>query len=103
MTPGPCSTISVAEISQRVSMPRAGAVHLIRPGHSAMSAQCPDYPNRSSLFDHLVGTGEQRRRHVEAECLGGLEVDHQLVLCRCLHRQVGGLLTPEDAIDIAGR
>jgi hypothetical protein len=27
------------------------------------------------LFDHLVGAGEQRLRHVEAERLGGLEVD----------------------------
>ena len=33
-------------------------------------------------FDHLVGAGEQRRWHVEAERLGGLEVDHQLVLGR---------------------
>jgi hypothetical protein len=31
--------------------------------------------HRSNLFDHLVGGGEQRRGHVEAKRLGGLEVD----------------------------
>ena len=33
----------------------------------------------------------------------GLEIDHQLVLGRRLHRQVGWLLALEDAIDVAGR
>ena len=40
---------------------------------------------------------------VEAERLGGLEVDDQLVLGRRLHRQVGRLLALEDAVDVAGR
>ena len=42
-------------------------------------------------------------RHVEAERLGGLEIDHEFVLGRCLHRKVCGLLALEDAINIAGR
>ena len=30
------------------------------------------------LFDHLVGNGEQPWRKAEAECLGSVEVDHEL-------------------------
>jgi hypothetical protein len=37
----------------------------------------------ASLFDHLVGAGEQRRRHSEAERLHGFGVDHQLVYADC--------------------
>src|SRR5215813_14217670 len=70
----------------------------------------PDFHrlDRTSLrlahsFDHLVGAGEHRGRQVEAERLGGLQVDHELVLGRRLHRQIGGLLALEDAINIARR
>ena len=34
----------------------------------------------------------------EAECLGGLEVDHELELGRSLHRKVPRRRTPQDSI-----
>ena len=55
------------------------------------------------LFDHLVSLRKQRRRDPYTECLGGLEIDYQLVLGRRLYRQVRWLLALEDAIDIARR
>jgi hypothetical protein len=33
---------------------------------------------RANLFNDLVGQRQQRRRNFEAECLGGVEVDHEL-------------------------
>jgi hypothetical protein len=55
------------------------------------------------LLDHFVGARDQLRRYFEAQRLGCLDVKHQLVLGRRLHRKVSRLLTLEDAIDIAGR
>src|SRR5919201_1783859 len=52
-------------------------------------------------FDHLVSAGEQAIRYREAELLCSLEIDHQLVPGRCLHRQIGRFLALEDAIDVA--
>src|SRR5262249_40646114 len=45
----------------------------------------------------------QRRRHGDAERVGGLEVDDELILGRRLHRQVGRFLALEDAIDVSCR
>jgi hypothetical protein len=41
------------------------------------------------LFDHLVGTRDQRL-HVESKRLGSLEIDHQLVLGRRLTGRSAG-------------
>ena len=55
------------------------------------------------LFDHLIGALLQLPGHVEAERLGGLEVDHQLELDRGLDRKLARLRALEDAIGIGRR
>src|SRR3954466_6467325 len=60
-------------------------------------------PTRAASFDHLVGASKQRLRHVDAECLGGLQIYHQFVLGRRLYRQVARPCALEDAGDIPAR
>jgi hypothetical protein len=69
--------------------------------HTPMSAKCQSRTFQRSL-DHLVGGLLEMHRHVEAQRLGGLEVDDKLILRRRLHRHVGRLLAFEDAIDVTG-
>ena len=49
-----------------------------------------------SLFDHLVGAGEQHGRHFEIKCSGGLQVEDEFELSGLHDRQVGGLRALED-------
>src|SRR5262245_11646700 len=71
-----------------VYMPRAAQIEpLVHVGYSTTS----------------IGAGKERLRHGKAERLRGLEVDHQPILGRSLHRKIGRLLTLEYAIDIARR
>jgi hypothetical protein len=42
---------------------------------------------RRASFDHLVGTREHARRQIEAERLGGVQIDHQFILGRVLYRK----------------
>ena len=64
-----------------------------------MSALCHSRTS-ASLFDHLVGAGKQERRHSGVESLRRLEIDHQFILGRSLHREIGRLSALEDAVDV---
>jgi hypothetical protein len=57
----------------------------------------------SSSFDHRVGAGEQRRRHFEAEGLGGPEIYNQLELGWLHNRQVTWFLALENSPHIDAR
>ena len=65
-------------------------------GHAAQST--PTVPD--VLFDHLVGAEQDRCRNIEAERLGGFQIDHEFKFCRLLDRQIGGLVALENAPDI---
>jgi hypothetical protein len=55
-------------------------------------SRCSSAWTELRLLDHLVGAREQGLGYVKAERLRGLQIEHQFILRRCLHRQVGGFL-----------
>src|SRR5207302_9257716 len=63
----------------------------------AQSSRRPaEVSTRAASFDDLVRADEDRWRHSEAECLGGLEIDDQLERGRLLDRQIGRLGAVQD-------
>src|SRR6478672_2219020 len=52
----------------------------------------------SLLFDHLVGTHEQRVRHGQGECVGGFQVNDQIELGGLLNWKIAGLVATKDSI-----
>src|SRR5689334_12531716 len=74
-----------------------------RQATSFMSAKCHKPTSLDfELFDDLIGGTDKGRRHIQAERLGGFQVDDEMEFGRLLHRQVGRPLALQDAIDITG-
>jgi len=48
---------------------------------------------------HLVGTGEQRWRHFEAERPGGRNVYDEIELGRLLDREIGRFRPPQNLVN----
>jgi hypothetical protein len=58
-----------------------------RPGSVASChKQTPAVQQTASLFDDLIGAGEQLWRHCEAERFGGFQIDDKLELRRLHYR-----------------
>src|SRR5205823_7383603 len=61
-------------------------------GHKTVSGRT----RLKSLLNHLVGAGEERLRHGQAEGFCGFQVDDEFEFGRLLHWQIGGLRALED-------
>src|SRR5262245_12935869 len=66
----------------------SSAQSLVPSGQPSLSILTEPHGEPGASLDHLVGAGEQRRRHVEAKRVGGLHVDDQFEFCWLLHRKV---------------
>ena len=62
-------------------------------GRRGLAASC-QFRKSPSSFDHLVGGREKRRRWIEPERLGCLQIDDEMELSRCLSRQVACTCSP---------
>src|SRR5258708_33171388 len=68
-------------------------------GHALPALRPPVCATRGHgplLFNHLVGAGAQARRYIDAEGLGGNQIDHEIELGRLLDLQVGGVSAAQE-------
>jgi hypothetical protein len=87
-------------------MSAAGLIAAVRAtdAGSSVSATRTHAPQQIwSLFDDLVSGDKQRSRDRQPERLGGLEIDYQLKLCRCLQWKIVRLFALEDTVDVPCR
>jgi hypothetical protein len=75
---GPAFRLKVSIDKPRRRSPLCRALQLAKP------PRCRGCDELPPSFDHLVGEGEQRGRHLKAERFGGLQVEDQLELGRLL-------------------
>ena len=64
---------------------------------------CNNICQKRTSFDNLVGAGEERRGHFEAERLGGLQIDEQLKFVGSIDRDVARLGSVEDLLHVDGK
>jgi hypothetical protein len=113
---------------QKPLAPRGRTIHWVNDGSNSAQTGLPKCPREADihgarwhvsnvptpdscaiklsdlvLFDHLVGAGEQRRRHSKVERLCCLKIDNQLVFCWRLNRQVGRYCALQHTIYVACR
>src|SRR5215471_20836539 len=72
---------------------RRSNVRFVPKAHSALR-------QKTTLFDHLVDDRKQTRWDCDAERLCGFQIDEELEFCRLHHRQIGRLLTLENAAGV---
>ena len=98
--------IARARCDRRHKIPFFGCLFNVRftpeSGHLQCNSPCPlcAKSGHETLFDHLVGDGEDARRDGQAKRLGGLEVDDKLELGQLDDRQVAGLFALEDSASV---
>ena len=95
---------SSATPGMNTPMRRIRSRRCARPATGQAAAAAPPMMTRAARsFDHLVGPGEQRRRHLEAERLGCFELQVSLQLVgSCTGKSAGLVLFLGSPIYILG-